>query len=108
MSGLQTGDSHLQTADFVVGCQNEYQLYYRRKVGVSEKKESCSRCCYEDDLIAKYVGWDTKEEKTGKYMNGTVSLGAVRTSLVEPAAKTRAEHSRSDRLGKLAKEHHCI
>jgi len=79
-----------------------------RKVGVSEKKESHNRCCYEDDVVAKYVGWDTKEEKRGKCMRVTVSLSTMRTNLLESAAKTRAEQSRSDRLGKLAKEHHCI
>lgn len=44
------------------------------------------------------------ENTQGEYL---LSTGAV-TSLMEPAAKTGAEHSRSDRLGKLAKEHHHI
>lgn len=45
------------------------------------------------------------ENTQGKHL---LSLGAIRTSLMEPAAKTGAEHSRSDRLGKLAKEHHHV
>lgn len=85
------------------GCQNDYQLCRGRKLRVSEKKERFSRCCYEDDLVAKYLGWDTKEQERRKYVRGTVSLGVIRTSLVEPAAETRAEHSRSDGWGSWQK-----